>query len=734
MIKKSLFIFSLLTTLSVFGFNKDIKIAKADNTPLDNLVESGYITQNFVNSNGYVDLSTNEKFQRVSDYYTVNRLGDFTTVGWNTAIMDVIFENKTAIAPEVFHKNTDEDNLLKVNGQTTAYWATDGTHGGYYSLISQKVAVNMVFNDWNTAKEQPLEFVFALDEDFDHQADCYFQELLYFLKTYTDNDFTLPILQVDGQVLLEISKTGDEFSYHSYDSRIYLGYGSIGLDSDNNPIVGPTGEFFVELPFRNYIQTIEVLQFQHWTDEEIFRSEPVDSFVANTIWLDPTAASNSKFSPFGFSNLDFKNGQLTAISGTAPLRTKTTFGYITDYFNLDYIVIDDELVVYTKPTELYALGYGRELVYELYSDINLTKKFDYNSNSSFIKKLKASGVDVNFNITYYSYRLIFNSKDLSENLHDLLTDSLRPTGYNDKPLTSLDLEEILGFNPRPRKQARYANTEENENKSAIVDCGNYYLFSYKADFDIHEYHFETLQTHDFGLSRLFFKAQDITSALNVRFVKGVMFYYQYQEGDNADTEYSLAIVTGDMPVDGAASGIFGLPENQMIKKSDNFGSEFTLRAMTGWEVLGCLLTFRTVGSLSNTADCFAISTPANVKYKDLCSLIYCTESGDIVNLSAFHDKRGKGYTGVVGADGKITIIDINGNKHPGYHFDEETGVLKDYLGQTVHGHGVGDGDEWWRKLLAVISVVAVVGGVAWVISKVGPTFAIVFSNRKKRKK
>lgn len=131
----------LLTSISTTGPGS--LAIKADNTPpLDNVVESGYITQNFVNEDGYVDLSTNEKFQRVSDYYTVNRLGDFTTVGWNTAIMDVIFENKTAIAPEVFHKNTDEDNLLKVNGQTTAYWATDGTHGGYYSLISQKVAVN----------------------------------------------------------------------------------------------------------------------------------------------------------------------------------------------------------------------------------------------------------------------------------------------------------------------------------------------------------------------------------------------------------------------------------------------------------------------------------------------------------------------------------------------------------------------------------------------------------------
>lgn len=68
-----------------------------------------------------MDLSTNDKFEKVSDYYTVNRSGDFTTVGWNTDIIDIIFENKTAIAPEVFHKSTDEDNLLRVNGQTTSY-------------------------------------------------------------------------------------------------------------------------------------------------------------------------------------------------------------------------------------------------------------------------------------------------------------------------------------------------------------------------------------------------------------------------------------------------------------------------------------------------------------------------------------------------------------------------------------------------------------------------------------
>lgn len=64
----------------------------------------GYISTNFVNSNGYVDLSTNEKFQMVSDYYTVNRLGDFTTVGWNTAIMDVIFEKKQPLLLKHFTK------------------------------------------------------------------------------------------------------------------------------------------------------------------------------------------------------------------------------------------------------------------------------------------------------------------------------------------------------------------------------------------------------------------------------------------------------------------------------------------------------------------------------------------------------------------------------------------------------------------------------------------------------
>ena len=71
----------LLTSISTTGPGS--LAIKADNTPpLDNVVESGYITQNFVNEDGYVDLSTNEKFQRVSDYYTVNRL-EFIESKWS---------------------------------------------------------------------------------------------------------------------------------------------------------------------------------------------------------------------------------------------------------------------------------------------------------------------------------------------------------------------------------------------------------------------------------------------------------------------------------------------------------------------------------------------------------------------------------------------------------------------------------------------------------------------------
>lgn len=742
------FLSTALLTLTILASgkanNQNVKTANAD-TSNEKIVEKGYISNNFVNENGYVDMTTNDNVEKITDYYTVNRAGDFTTVDWNTDIMDLIFANKTATNSEVFHKSSDEDNLLKVNGQTTSWWETP--RGMYYTLFSQKVAVNMLFEDWDTSKEQPLEFVFALDDNLNYSPNGNLVDMLHFLGNYTDNDFSLPVLKIDGQTIIELNKTGDSFTFNHYNSRVYLGYGPVRTEDPNGYIMGNNGVFFVEIPFRNYIQTIETLQFQWWTDEEAYHCEGIDSYVNSTIWLDSNVASHSKFSPFNFSNLNFKKGELTAVSGTSPLRIKTTFGYITDYFKLDYIILSgdnvDSTIVYTKPTDVFAYGYGREQIYELYSDSGFTKKFNYNNDSVFIKYLKSSLEDIDFNISYYSYSIVFNSKDLSENLHDLLTDNLRPSGYNDKPLTSLDLEEILGFNPRTRKRGRFANSN-NENESAIVDCGKYYAFSYKSEFQIHQVNFNSVQTHYFGLSRLFFQAEDITVGINVRYIQGIMFSYSYKEGSNSNKLYSLAIVSGDLPIDGKESGFLGLPEDKMIKKYDKFGTEFIFRSATDWETLGNLITGNNLPyAVIREKPVFVVCTSAEITYKQLYSVVYCNQAGDIINLSAMHDLFGEGYTPVINEDGSITIFDIERNPHPGYHFDEDTGVLKNQFGQNVDGADIKDDtdnkDDWWRKLLAIISMIAVVGASVWIVSKVGPTFAIMSSNKgrknnKRRKK
>ena len=187
---------------------------------------------------------------------------------------------------------------------------------------------------------------------------------------------------------------------------------------------------------------------------------------------------------------------------------------------------------------------------------------------------------------------------------------------------------------------------------------------------------------------------------------------------------------------GYLSGLFHIKDEDKIFKTDKFGTKFSFRSASGAEVLGLQISFR-FGAFWNYdfGSLFCISTESKVNYEELLSFIYVNQTGDIVNLSALSDKYGEGYTAVIDDDGNITIIDINGNKHPGYHFDKDTGVLKDTLGNQVHGGEVKDDDNnWWKKLLAAISTVLIIGGTVYVVSKIGPTLAIVFTNKNKKKK
>ena len=717
----------MLTTLAILPSNKTI-IANADTKN----VENGYISTNLVNSNGYVNVV--DKKEDIEANF-VNRLGDFQVVDWNTLWMRELFAKNTPkdeTTKFCKYNDTDEFNKFSIGNKKVDFIA-EIEAGRYYSLVYEKISVNTLFDDWDKEKEQPLELVYNLVHSDLNDHDTYLFYSLF--DDYEIQDFSIPLLKIDGESIVELVKENDSISIKRCNSRVYP-----GLYEGNYPeqyFTNYNGDFFVEIPFKNYIQTIEMYQFRVWYDNDISKNVPITWLLNDNFYLYKLAADNSIFSPFNFSNIDLKSGLITAVAADRATKIDTAFGYISDHYNLDYIIINNDTLVYTQPTGNYYLDNGREQEYKMCLDNTFKTPFNYDCDNEFINKLKSSNDDIDFNITYFSYSLVFDNTDLRENLRDILDDTLRPGGYTKPSISEKDLKDKIGIAPSPiikqPKSLRRA-TSSSQVSNAVVDCGQYYAFRYNCNFKIHSVSYAAVQTHDFGSSRLFFGISDDSVNTNIRYLNGVMFTYAYKKGKNKNTEYSLSFVTGDLPIDGRNFAIFGHSSDDVVKKKDKFETEFKLRSGSAWEYTGLFITGR-LGDLGSYNDGFVISTKENVKYKELLSFIYVNQTGDIVNLSLLKDGRGEGYTAVIDDDGKVTIIDINGNKHPGYHFDEETGVLKDELGRQVHGGDVKDDDNnWWKKLLATILTVLIITGTVCLVSKVGPTLAIVFTNRNKKKK
>ena len=195
----------------------------------------------------------------------------------------------------------------------------------------------------------------------------------------------------------------------------------------------------------------------------------------------------------------------------------------------------------------------------------------------------------------------------------------------------------------------------------------------------------------------------------------------------------MAIVN-DKQVNASGLHFFGIAEKDKIKKIDSGGTSFSLRAATFWELSGLVLSFRTGELMNNSdADVFVISTEVDdIIYDAVVSILYTNKKGDIINLSGLHDKYDEGYTAVINDDGKVSIIDKDKNVHEGYYVDEN-GIFRDNFGKELDHDSVKH-DDWWKKLLAAISTVLIITGTVYVVSKIGPTLAIVFTNRSKNKK
>ncbi len=203
----------MLATIAVVPGNNSIVKANAEETIK---VEEGYITKNLVDKEkGYVYFENNESFNNVLKNF-VNRSGDFQILNWSTDMINEIVNNNTPVDGFKFHKTTDSDNAMKLFGKTIP-WYEDIERGMYYTLIQDKISVNSAFSDWDVAKEQPLEFIYSLD-DWDATENLTY--MLQFFSDYIKNDFTLPLLKINGETIIELAKENDSYTFKNYNTGI----------------------------------------------------------------------------------------------------------------------------------------------------------------------------------------------------------------------------------------------------------------------------------------------------------------------------------------------------------------------------------------------------------------------------------------------------------------------------------------------------------------------------------
>lgn len=690
MIKKMLIpLMMMLTTLAVVPSGETIK-ANAEETTSDltnktKAVEKGYITNNFVDS------STK----------TINFTDDIKTKFENNFIEvkarkknydDTIF--KSMLEPYgssiIAHRSDgyvirkDVDNTKWTN---TSYLIkrNDGQAQNitYERLMHIEYGLDYYFKDYDDSKEQPLELALEIDFESIKQGIllCYpfvqFPSVESITKPTEDFEDVIPVISINGfnylSAVFKWNATNETYTitYKSYNSRCYIAY-------NNNEYAGYV---FMEIPFINYLTRIKIASYSKCNTTQlggIYKTSLPVYFLKQEL-------ESGLNSPIVISDLDFNNGILKAITSNSVYTDSNGEISInavdTERIRLDSIIIDG-ITLYTK--SLNKISLSSEESYELYVDSSMNNKFTYASDNNFVKKMQNSEKDFDFNLSKYNYTKLKKETDDSE-------------------VTS---------------------------ESAFVDCGTFYAFRYNCNFNIHTLNVNAIETHDFSLSRLFFNILDIDTSCDVNKINGVMFYYSYKKDK---TKRSLAIVN-DKQVNASGLHFFGIAEKDKIKKIDSRGTSFSLRAATFWELSGLVLSFRAGELMNNSdADVFVISTEVDdIIYDAVVSILYTNKKGDIINLSGLHDKYDEGYTAVINDDGKVSIIDKDKNVHEGYYVDEN-GIFRDNFGKELDHDSVKH-DDWWKKLLAAISTVLIIGGTVYVVSKIGPILAIVFTNRSKNKK
>ena len=679
MIKKLLLpLMMLLTTIAIVPGNSKTIEANAENKTAK--VEDGYISN---------DLGAKEH-NGVDETFLGSEKYDDPFVGtYDVSSFNVTQYDKNTELMDYILTNTDKDKSQCKTSKESEFgyaYVIEENHFGKYnvSFIEEVYAINTFFEYPFYEANHPMELKIEIDlEGIDD-----------FLTKYIGTDtasFDYPILTIDGEtyIYLSYSSITKKVSYGSSNSRAYLGYQTSYIDGS----ISYSGSLYIEIPYRHYIETIRVLTSEG-TSNNFSENATIRMYYG---WTDE---KTTRFMPFIFDGMDLEQGLLTYLGNSSKAYTLTSIRINDKYdINVNSAVQSNYNSRYLES----ALTYNE-------TKTNV-KKFNADSSHEFVKSLKNSKDDVTFNIT----------------------------------------------------SCKFKNNSTNETR--LVSFGTYYAFKYIAKDQIHSATFNGLTTKRLGIyNRLAFTAYDNTSKVYLNKITAIWFHYTID-----GKKYSNTITEDEFANGGTSSGMGGthiggrirqskntdtissgstsfaqyfLNDNNTYSSSDSLGNVFYLTGLkaTDW----WLFNWDKNPELKEAGrnNMFLLYTKnLDLEFDAIVSVVYLDKSGTIINASTTLGDGTVGPTCVIDEDGKVTVIDINGNTFKGY---VDNGIFRNEKGDDVppkddivNDDGIPD---WWKNFVKTLKrtasialTIVIVGGVTLGVIKIVPIILAIDSNRKRKK-
>lgn len=707
--KHSLFTISLLMLLTSVSNAGPGSLAKAEESTTKETIP-GYITNNLIDSNNTVDETYDNEGSKgtlIEDKFAQVDATAFDVTEVSTALLDVL------------NANSNESFGTTIIG-TSPYQLTDSymqnTFYSYYindfvrtstfpnnhvkgakTFATFKLQCNYFISDWSS-EEQPIEFI----------IDNNYVSLGKFCELYLDKSVDIPLIRINGQTICNLNYNAEDksASISGVNARVYPGINSEGY---------PSGKLFCEIPFMEFIETIEITGTYDITstindDNTLSASGDIDPntqyYLKNYLysfynadlvsWLkfSSDVKNNASFSPILIDDLDLENASLRIVSPVGKTNRYIVDSiYLEDNINNEVevkasIIPDAPLDLINKDTDAW-----RKALTDKFQKYDLTlndKPFNYANDNAFIKKIKDSDEDFEFKITNIKYH-ISTGTDIPSTAVDIddLKNSLDPSKLLDDETTKTivkrpklikvsakDIDYHGGGNGSwtiEREDGTSKTYEEGDEleqqdvdlKSIVVDMGNFYAFKVIKKEQIHVSSFPAIASQSIFGSTLRFDVYDNCVNERVSSINAIYFSYSFN-----GTKYGLSILS-----DTAVGQTFGVkvldiivacPVLDIIKwcneivKTDTMGNTFTLRAQT--------IPDRVAGLFSGFSKDFIIATNGNVAFDSIYSVVYYDKAGSVVQaVSRMNDN--KGCTAVIRGD-TIVIIGNDGETLDDYYIDE----------------------------------------------------------------